>query len=254
MNHSFSKTALFATCVLFFASSISAQVNEPELKSVSDTVEFINYVGPHAKIDSLSAIKEIGAGLGRVVARSRNAYITAGERNRYYIVHAVDPNEKGKLDADILYIGRDATVDHIVNVRRIISAYLVAAYNYSERDADTLAVFITVYNAVYRGNISAFQRKYKDIVIRNLTAASCGMSVRYSEWPGNTQIVIPLYNVDGGLSTVDTSTISDKDVVQAMQEDDDKNIDSRKEMVDIKEREADNASAQAQDAQRRATE
>lgn len=254
MKFSFSSIAAFVACGLLFISNIAAQVNEPELQSVSGTVEFVNYVGPHAKIDSLAAIKEIGAGLGRVIAHNPESYTTTGERNRYYVVHAVDPNEQGKLDADILYIGRDATVDHIVNVRRIISAYLVAAYSYSERDADTLAVFITVYNAVYRGNMNAFRAKYKNIVIQNLTTSSCGMSTRYSEWPGNTQIVIPLYDVKGGLSTVDTTTISDKEVVESMQEDDDKNIDSRKEMVDIKEREADDATERAQEAQHRATE
>ena len=35
--------------------------------------------------------------------------------------------------------------------------------------ADTLAVFITVYNAVYRGKYDVFQSKYKDVVIKNLS-------------------------------------------------------------------------------------
>ena len=249
----FKIAAAFAYTV-FFISALASQVNEPELKSVSDTVEFINYVGPHTRIDSLSAIKELGSSSGRIIARSRSSYMSAGDSGKYYVIHAVDPKEKGKLDADILFIGRNATVDHIVNLRRIISAYLSAAYNYSERDADTLAVFITVYNAVYRSNIDYFKSRYKNIVTKNLTEKNCGLSVRYDEWPGRSQIVIPLADVNGGLSTVDTSAISDKRVVQSMKEDNDRNIDSRKQMVDIKEREADKASEQAQSAQKRATE
>ena len=248
------KIALAFACTAFFVSALAAQVNEPELKSVSGTIEFINYVGPHARIDSLSAIKAIGSSSGRVIARSRDAYMTTGDSGKYYVIHAVDPREKGKLDADIFFIGKNATVDHIVNLRRIISAYLSAAYNYSERDADTLAVFITVYNAVYRSNIDYFKLRYKNIVTKNLTEKICGLSVRYDEWPGRSQIVIPLYDVNGGLSTVDTSAISDKKVVESMQEDDDRNIESRKQMVDIKEREADKATEQAQSAQKRATE
>ena len=237
MNNRFVfKIAAAFACAAFFVSALSAQVNEPELKSVSDTIEFINYVGPHARIDSLSAIKAIGSSSGRIIARSRGAYMTAGDSGKYYVIHAVDPNEKGKFDADILIIGRNATVDHIVNLRRIISAYLSAAYNYSERDADTLAVFITVYNAVYRSNIDYFKSRYKNIVTKNLSERICGLSVRYDEWPGRSQIVIPLYDVNGGLSTVDTSAISDKRVVESMKEDDDRNIESRKQMVDIKER------------------
>ena len=164
-----------------------------------------------------------------------------------------DLENKLQLDADILYIGSNATVDHITNLRRIISAYLVSAYGYSEKDADTISVFITVYNAVYRGKLDTFKSKYKNVVIQNLTADNCGLSVTYKDWPGKSEIVIPLYDLkNGGLSTVDTSVISDSSVVKSMKEDDDKNVESRKEMVDIKEREADEASTKAQEAQKKA--
>lgn len=250
-----SSKILFLTLAFFVSASfLQAQVNEPEIKSVGDTIEFINYVGPHSKIDSLSAIKEIGSGLGARLAPAKKSYASAGEKSRYSVIHAVDPNEKGKLDADIFFIGSGATVDHITNVRRIVSAYLTAAYGYSSKDADTLAVFITVYNAVYRNNLEVFQNKYKAIVTKNLTQKDCGISIRYSEWPGSTQMVIPLYDVEGGLSTVDTTVISDKKVVESMQEEPDKQIATRKDMVDIKEREQEKATEKAQTAQKKATE
>ena len=100
------------------------------------------------------------------------------------------------------------------------------------------------YNKIYK--------KYKKVVMDNLSSENCGLSVNYKDWPGKSQIVIPLYDLNGGLSTVDTSVISDTQVVKHMQEDDDKNVESRKEMVDIKEREAENATQKAQEAQKTA--
>ena len=243
---------LFLSMILL--SGLSAlEVNEPELKATgSETIEFINYSGPHKVIDSLEAIKRIGSDMGKTIVPDKAS--TTGNKNKYYVVHAVDPSETTKLDADILFIGPDATVDHIVNLRRIISAYLSSAYGYTEKDADTLAVFVTVYNAVYRGKYDVYESKYKTAVMKNLSASNCGLSTTYKEWPGKSEIVIPLYDVSGGLSTVDTSVISDSKVVNSMQEDDDKNIDSRKDMVDLKEREAEQATDKAQNAQKKAAE
>lgn len=248
------KIYLSALISLIMALPVFAlEVDENELKSnQNDTIVFINYTGPHSKIDSLESIKKLGSDLGVVVAKDITAPATAGSTGKYSVIHAVDSSTADKLDADIILIGSDATVDHIKNLRHIIASYLVSAYNYSEKDAETVAVFVTVYNAVYRGKMDAFQKKYKDVVLKNLSADKCGLSVNYEEWPGKSQIVIPLFDVKGGLSTVDTSVISDTEVVKHMQEDDDKNVESRKEMVDIKEREAETANQKAQEAQKTA--
>lgn len=248
------KIILFILIALAAAIPLNAQkVDEEELKSTgNDTIVFINYTGPHSKIDSLASIKQLGSELGTVVAKDTSKATSAGNPARYSVIHAIDPSEKGKLDADIIIVGANATVDHIDNLRRIIASYLTAAYGYSEKDAETVAVFVTVYNAVYRGNFDAFQKKYKKIVLDNLSPSICGLSVNYTDWPGKSQIVIPLYDVNGGLSTVDTSVISDTQVVKSMQEDDGKNVESRKDMVDIKEREAENASQKAQESQKNA--
>lgn len=253
-----SKFVKFAIALLISLSTtaFALEVDENELKSTGtiDTVVFVNYTGPHAKIDSLSSIKKIGSDLGTVIAADPEKMTNTGAANKYSVIHAIDPSESGKLDADILLIGPNATVDHIKNLRYIIASYLSSAYGYSEQDAETVAVFVTVYNAVYRGNTEYFAKKYKNIVNSNLTADKCGLALNYKDWPGKSQIVIPLYDVKGGLSSVDTSVISDKEVVKHMQEDDDKNVESRKQMVDIKEREAEDATEKAQEAQKKAVE
>ena len=246
--------SLLTLILLLSASLFALEVNENELKTADDTtIEFINYTGPHKVIDSVAAIRLIGSGLGKQIAVDPAKSANTNKNAKYWVVHAIDENESGKLDADILYIGSEATVDHINNLRRIISAYLISAYGYSEKDADTIAVFITVYNAVYRGKLDTFKSKYKNVVIENLSSDNCGLSVNYKDWPGKSEIVIPLYDVkNGGLSTVETSVISDSTVVDSMKEDDDKNVESRKEMVDIKEREADEAGEKAKEAQKKA--
>lgn len=253
-----SKFVKFAIALLISlsATAFALEVDENELKSTGtiDTVVFVNYTGPHAKIDSLNSIKKIGSDLGTVIAADPEKMTNTGAANKYSVIHAIDPSESGKLDADILLIGPNATVDHIKNLRYIIASYLSSAYGYSEQDAETVAVFVTVYNAVYRGNTEYFAKKYKNIVNSNLTADKCGLALNYKDWPGKSQIVIPLYDVKGGLSSVDTSVISDKEVVKHMQEDDDKNVESRKQMVDIKEREAEEATEKAQEAQKKAVE
>ena len=253
-----SKFVKFAIALLISLSTtaFALEVDENELKSTGtiDTVVFVNYTGPHAKIDSLNSIKKIGSDLGTVIAADPEKMTNTGAANKYSVIHAIDPSESGKLDADILLIGPNATVDHIKNLRYIIASYLSSAYGYSEQDAEPVAVFVTVYNAVYRGNTEYFAKKYKNIVNSNLTADKCGLALNYKDWPGKSQIVIPLYDVKGGLSSVDTSVISDKEVVKHMQEDDDKNVESRKQMVDIKEREAEEATEKAQEAQKKAVE
>ncbi|MCL2264884.1 MAG: hypothetical protein FWC22_02470 [Treponema sp.] len=235
-----------------------AQVDRDELQDLPPVV-FINYEGPHARLDTREEIRQIGVVLGQQVSirergnASAQAGMTAEERrrftdryetgaqNRYFIIHCVSAPEGSKLDADILGLGVDAGVDHIRNLRVIIQGYLQAAYNYSERDAALLAEYITIYNAVYRGNWDYFVERYKTQVIGNLTSDKVGLSIRYDEWPGRTLIVIPL-----GHGAVDTSAITDSRVIEEMRKEDDQGLPQRREMVDLIERQAEQAERQAQ--------
>ena len=245
------KRTLMCLCALAVIGTVFAiEVDQNELKQAENTpIEFINYTGSHTEIDSLRAIAEIGKGLAGAARRGR-----AGDMNRYAVIHAVDTTVTTGLDADILIIGSAAKVDHINNMRVIIASYLQSAYGYSEKDAKTIAHFITIYNAVYRGNLDSFKGKYKAVVLKYLTAEKVGLALRYDEWPGHTQIVIPLSDqkYSGTLSTIDTTSISDKHVVEKMREQDDKDIETRKDMIDLKERESSAARERANAAQQEA--
>ena len=242
--------AVFSIALIAVSTASSLEVDEDEIRRTGDvgTIQFENYTGPHSVIETADAITEIGRGLGRQAKTNIASAGTYGLYGKYTIIHAIDPKTKDKFDADILVINPNATVDHIRNLRRIIAGYLSAAYGYNASDASTLATFVTVYNAVYRGKMDVFRDRYKEVVTKNLTADKCGLSTKWNEWPGKSQIVIPLYDINGGLSTIDTSAISDKNVIDSMREKDDKGIDERKNLVDIKEREAEDAAEKAQES------
>jgi len=253
---------LIAAFILFTITVTGfAQVNRDELQDLPPVV-FINYEGPHARLDTREEIRQIGVVLGRVISerergnastlasmseeqkRTYSYKFEAGSANRYFVIHCVSGPEGTKIDADIMGLGVDAGVDHIRNLRVIIQGYLQTAYNYSERDAALLAEYITIYNAVYRGHWDYFTERYKNQVMSNLTSDKVGLSIRYDEWPGRTLLVIPLGH--GGLSSIDTSTISDSRVIEEMRKEDDQGIPQRQGMVNLMEREAQQAERQAQ--------
>jgi hypothetical protein len=144
--------ALFLS-VIFAGAAISAhaQLDQGELERNQAPVRFFNYEGPTAVFNTREQIRQIGVGLGSAVRTGR-----AGASNRYFVIHSVSAPDGNKLDADIFGLGADAGVDHIRNVRTMLQGYLQTAYNYSAADALLLAQYITVYNAVYRGNWDYF--------------------------------------------------------------------------------------------------
>jgi hypothetical protein len=231
-----SLAAIIAFCLP--AAMLPAQdVNRKELESTRNkTIEFINYVGPHTVVDTKAQIRAIGQGMGVAVKAGSKQ---AGDLARYGVIHAVDPSIKTGFDADIMYLGKGAGVDHIRNLRWIISGYLEKAYGYSAADADTLAFFITIYNAVYRGDTDYFASRYKKVVLGYLSKQNAGLSMRWDEWPDKSRIVIPL-GIDAGtgkLSSVSTTKLTEEKVTEELRKTPGAGIDERKDIVGIKERE-----------------
>ncbi len=222
------KTLIFLILILLLA-FVNAQVDQNELESVNyEGVEFRNYQGPHIKIDTLGDIRGIGTFLSRAMDRGREAYF-----NKYTIIHQLDPLETELFNADILILGDGAGVDHINNLRHILSGYLVSAYNYNSDDAWVLAKFVTFYNAVYRQDMNYFNSHYSKAVLSYLEEGKVGISTSYEEWPGNTQLVIPLSTRTG----IDTDILTEEAVIESLREEEGMNLDVRKEMTEIKEEE-----------------
>ncbi|MDR1247891.1 MAG: hypothetical protein LBK63_01185, partial [Treponema sp.] len=197
---------LVAILVVSPLSALYPQVDSRELEEGQEPVTFLNYEGPQSRIETRAQIRGIGYALGVAV---RAGAVAPGDTARYFVIHSVSDPEGTKLDADILGLGTAAAVDHIRNLRLIIQGYLEGAYDYGEQDAALLARYITIYNAVFRGNWNFFTSRYKTPVINNLTRENAGLSTRYDEWPGRSLIVIPLQTaLAGSLSAIDTSTLT----------------------------------------------
>lgn len=243
---------LIATSSIF--APLSAQeIDEDEIKSLSstlDTVQFTNYSGTHYVIESASAIRGIGVELGKEIAEDISQSKIIHEGQKYSVVHAL--SNENLLSADILILSQDAGVDHITNLRRIISGFLSSAYGYNDDDADTISFFITVYNAVYRGEIQYFSEKYDINVVENLSKEKVGLSTNWEDWAGNTQIVIPLKNLSF-LPSIDTSPITDENVIESLRNTDDMGIEEREKMADLKEQEMKDADKNAKESQKEAT-
>jgi hypothetical protein len=228
---------------LFRLAAQETAVNREELEQNLAPVEFINYVGPQDRIDSLDQIRSIGTALGTVI---RGGAERAGSVGRYFVIHSVSPRDGDKLDADIFGLGIDVGVDHIRNLRLIIQGYLEFAYEYSPQDAALLAEYVTVYNAVFRGTGDYFRSRYKIPVMENINPERAGISIRFDEWPGQTLMLIPLgTGASGSLSALDTTILTAPEVVKELRQDDDRGIEQRKDMVDLKEREAGEAEQRA---------
>jgi hypothetical protein len=231
------KKALISILVFISVLGLYAQdVAEQELRSVDREIVFVNYEGPYDRIDTADEIKGLGWYLASVIAQNKER---ASFLLKYSVTRAVDPKEEGKFDSDIFSIDRDAKVDHIDNVRRILAGYLEGAFDYTAEDARTLARFTTIYNAVYRGDVEYFSEKYKAAVMFYLSAQNAGLSTKYFEWPGATKMLIPL-TVEAGkgvLGSLSTTELTEEKVIEEMRQQEDMGLEDRKDMVELKERE-----------------
>lgn len=231
--------ALLFLLIFFATISLSAiDVDRTELQSYGDKkIEFYNYVGPHQFINTLEQILDLGAQLGSGVNPDVDGNFTIG--NKYSVIHSVQPDIPEGYDGDIFFVGRDGAVDHIKNLRYIIASYLENAYSYSFDDAFLLAEFITFYNAAYYQNLDYYQKAYKEGVVSHLDADKAGLSTHYSEWAGKSAIVIPLSESRSSETgkIIDTGEITSEEVIEVMREEVDDAIDSRKEMVELRDEE-----------------
>ncbi|MFW6261580.1 MAG: P83/100 family protein [Spirochaetota bacterium] len=232
------RRGLIGLLILVSAVAFAIDVDEDELQELGTRdIEFINYSGPYERIDSVEEIVGVGRSLGEGIdiEAGLGDFVFNG---RYRIIHAVDRELDEGLDADIFVPLETASVDHIDNLRRIISGFLQESYGYAAADADLLARWATIYNAVVRGEMEFFEERYKPVVTDNLTAANAGLSRRYDEWPGQSRVVIPLAEgaAPGVLGSVEPGELGDERVVEELRTEEERGVEERQDMVDLTER------------------
>ncbi len=235
------RRSLLVSCLLAVAMlSFGLQVDKQELsKGQGADIQFVNYVGPHTKIDTIAEIVGIGTALGtHLVADQYGEFTYYG---KYDVIHAVSTAEADKLDADIFIIDKSATVDDVKNIMRMVSGYLESAYGYPAADAAVLAKFVVYYNAAFRGDMKYIDSAYKQVVTRNVTAENVGIARVYSQWPGNTRMLIPLSGeaAKGNLSSVGSGQLTSPEVIQNLRKEANKGVPDRKAMTELQQRSID---------------
>jgi hypothetical protein len=231
MNRKLAALPLLLVGVLAFG-----QVDRDELsKGQGTSVTFINYVGPHNRVDTVEQIVGIGQGLGRGISAEPGDFTFGG---RYRLIHAVGDPEGTKLDADIFILEPGSEVDDVVNIMRMVSGYLQAAYNYAPADAQILARFIVYYNAVFRGKMTYLGGVYKTIVMRNVTAEDAGIALKYTDWPGKTRMLVPLSAgaQKGSLTAVPAGQLAAPAVIENLQTQPGKALPERKDLTELQQR------------------
>jgi hypothetical protein len=253
--------ALLTSLLLFSLGSqmVAGQdqrVNRDELETAQGSVTFENNSGQSGVVNSALQIRAIGKNLAAAIFDARGGKrrnVRIGESARYSLVEAVDGGADGGLAADIIELGRNAGVDHIRNLRAIISGYLETSYHYSAADADELAIIITVYNAVNRQKSERFAEVYSKTVVARLDKNKVGLAASWREWAGQTQIIIPLVNPAGETYEISVETALTDEVKAAIAQEG-LAIDAEKLLREQREREAaaEQAAREADEARRRA--
>ncbi len=223
---------IFGILLILPATTRALNVDVQEIKKAKK-VEFINYTGKSIRNDPAREVISIGYQLADKIKKNQNAKY----HMKYSIVRAISKDDPDKFSADIFSIDKDANVTHVRHVQNIIQGYLEKMYGYKANSARALAVFITYYNAFYRGNLEYLSTVYKPVVMNKINSDNAGMSVKYFEWPGKSKIVIPLTEKASkdSIDSIDPDIISDENIKKEIRKDDSA-IKERKDLSEIKEK------------------
>ncbi len=218
----------------------SIDVNILELQS-SEKIEFTNYPGRISDTLNIEDVRNIGRTLANELNNDGNA---AYYLNKYTALHIFDENEPDKNGADIISLEENLVILHINWIRQILTGFIQTKYNYSIEDAKLLATFITYYNAIHRKELPYFQNYYQALVVGQIDPTTVGLSTLYTEWAGNSGIVIPLTDKEQDISALDTLLLTEDEVIAQLQQEEDRGIEERQEMVDLQERQIEESKEQ----------
>ncbi|ONF94154.1 P83/100 family protein [Leptospira santarosai] len=177
---------VFVCFSLSLFSQDNSKLGEKEIRS-SQRVRFINRSSVRAGEEVRGTNEKVGSSLAEVLKKEPGKTHSQGGIS----ITRIAPEEK-KFGADIFAISEDSDYGHINSIQRILTGFVKSNFGYDDKNSDILATYILYYNAIHRKDKSYIGKKYSDSVIKFVNPNSIGISRRYSEWPGKTQILIPL--------------------------------------------------------------
>ncbi|MGL4524152.1 MAG: P83/100 family protein [Spirochaetia bacterium] len=225
--------------------AIEVAVEEVEKARENQSIVFENFSGnAFAFTNTAAQIRNIGRALATLNNEDNRLYTIS---NKYSVVVATNEDADGLYSAAIISIDPSARVDHIRNVRQIIAGYLEGKYAYNTADADTLAFFLSFYNAAYRGNVDYLRTVYKPQMFDFLDETNAGLSLQYTEWAGRSRIIVPLTD----RSTVSLAQLT-QDVIASARDTEGMALEEREGLQQLREQElvdAQRAQEQSRDDQ-----
>ncbi|AYE36592.1 hypothetical protein DB313_03895 [Borrelia turcica IST7] len=210
------------------------EIDKQRLKDFVDMdLEFVNYRGSYDSTNTYEQIVGIGEFLARNLTNNKSNYY-----NKYYVNRYVDEKDE-KSSSDVFLIGDRSALDSILNLRRILMGYLMGVFSYSRDSAELLAKAITIYNAVYRGDLDYYSESYIQPALKDATKDNIGLSRVYSQWAGKTRIFIPLRRdiLSGSIeSDVDLDRIvTDKVIASLLNENESGGTDFARDITDVQD-------------------
>jgi len=162
-------------------------IAEEELKKATE-IEFENFEGREDVSYPVSEVINIGKILARGVQASGKASVG---NEKYAATRYIGEEEKG-FDADVIFLLKNARVNHTKNIARILQGYLGTHFGYSRKDGRFLGMMVVYYNGLHRGDAEFFKGRLKSDIVDQLETGKIGLALSYKEWPGNSSIIIPI--------------------------------------------------------------
>nr|WP_267506704.1 P83/100 family protein [Borreliella afzelii] len=230
------KMLLIFSFFLVFLNGFPLNAREVDKEKLKDFVnmdlEFVNYKGPYDSTNTYEQIVGIGEFLARPLINSNS---NSSYYGKYFVNRFIDDQDK-KASVDIFSIGSKSELDSILNLRRILTGYLMKSFDYERSSAELIAKAITIYNAVYRGDLDYYKEFYIEASLKSLTKENAGLSRVYSQWAGKTQIFIPLKKniLSGNVeSDIDIDSLVTDKVVAALLSENESGVNFARDITDI---------------------
>ena len=171
----------------FSIAAQKAKLGESEIRE-SEKIRFTNRSNQRAADSVKKQNDSIGKRLSQMVESEPNGV------HDYKGVSArrILGDKNGLFGGDVISLDEDSGFGHINSVYRILASYIENSFGYSEEKADIIALYVLYYNAMHRNEKSYFKTKYANNLSDVLKVNSTGIGKSYRDWPGKTQIVIPL--------------------------------------------------------------
>ncbi|MFN3603704.1 MAG: P83/100 family protein [Leptonema sp. (in: bacteria)] len=175
---------IFITLLKVLNPQDNPKIAEEAIKG--EPIRFINRNNRVVDLKIQEAQIQLGGQLANGISKNNVSQI-----NNIIIKRFFDP-ELENFGADVIILTEKTNYGHINAIERILMGYLQTAFQYNLNQARTLSELIVYYNARLRQNQKLIQTSYAKDVIENIDIRKAGIDRFYKNWPGKTQLLIPL--------------------------------------------------------------